>query len=43
MVGSASGGGLAFPARDFLSHKADLQNFLGLLQPQGEARAAGAT
>lgn len=29
-VASASGGGLAFSARDFLSHKAALQNFLGL-------------
>lgn len=41
MVGSASSGGLAFPARDFLSHKAALQKFLGLPQPRGEAGAAG--
>lgn len=30
LVGFASGGRLAFSARDFLSHKAALQNFLGL-------------
>lgn len=29
-VVSASSGGQAFPARDFLSHKAALQNLLGL-------------
>lgn len=36
--GSAHGEGLAFSAREFLSHKADLQNFLGL----PEARPAAA-
>lgn len=43
LVASASGGGLASSARDFLSHKAAPQNFLGLPQPRGETQSAGAT
>lgn len=38
---SASGGGPSFSARDFLSHKAGLQNFLGLPQARPASAPRG--